>query len=147
MRRAALALLLAAACASAPRSHERTALTGCTSTAGTIVCNGYRFAQVLCVNAGRRTEPEAPAENGNTCRALGVRYFDDEEVVWLYRAHDFDPSHPEDQSAGPDLHYAYDVSISASEGKVRYQLRTIPLKGPSTKDYSYDLFAGLLGHD
>ena len=88
-------------------------------------------------------------EPRRSCRALGVRYLDDDEVVWLYRAGGFDPEHP----AVPypvtkaDMRFAYAVKVSASEGKLRFQRKWLGFGGLQTRKHEYDLFAGTLRDD
>jgi hypothetical protein len=156
MRRILLVLAVAA-CASRPHRRERTQLTGCMTGPEGVICDGYRFAQVLCINPSRRpraTDPP-PSPDGSddssskSCRALGVRYFDDDEVVWLYRARGFDPNHPERtyRDAKVDTRRAFAAQLSPDGMKLRYETHSFSWFGYRKHLHEYDLFSGTVRDD
>ncbi len=96
-----------------------------------IFCDGRLFAVV-----------ESYRRSG--CRALAVRYAG-EDPVWLYRAPNFDPDHPDDyvvrpSSMGQAFAQVFDIVISADGRTVRFKKPGV--LGPSA--YEYDIAAGVL---
>jgi len=148
-------LVLLAAC-STVQGHSRPRRAACAVEGEEIVCSGTPFAELVCINRVNRysdseTPPPAPATAARACRALGVHYYDDDTVVWLYRAPGFDPDRPDlpFREAKLDVRRAISVVVSPDGSKVRYRTGSLhPLHGePVYKAHEYDVFAGTLNDD
>src|SRR5205814_1684246 len=128
-----LLLLSLAACATVPQGHARRRPADCALDGEEIVCGGNLFAELVCINRiNRYAEPEVPptsvARAGTrACRALGVHYYDDDTLVWLYRAPGFDPERPDlpFREAKMDMRRALTVVVSADGSKIHYRTGTL----------------------
>jgi hypothetical protein len=148
-------LVLLAAC-STLQGHSRLRPVGCAVDGAEIVCAGNPFAELVCVNrVNRYADGEGPPLGADSasraCRALGIHYYDDDTVVWLYRAPGFDPDRPDlpFREAKTDVRRADGVRLTRDGSKVRYRTGSLhPLHGePVYKGHEYDVFAGTLNDD
>jgi len=148
-------LLLLPACATL-QAHPRPRLSDCAVEGQEIVCGGNRFAEVVCLNRVKRDEPDTPPmsttpDEPRACRALGIHYFDDDSVVWLYLAPGFDPDRPDlpFRESKQDLRRAISVVLSSDGSKLRYQTGSFnPMQGNAVyQGHEYDLFRGTLNDD
>ena len=148
-------LLLLAACAT-PQAHSRPRLSDCAVDGQEILCGGNRFAELVCLNRVRREDPDtppapSPPDGPRACRALGIHYYDDDTVVWLYRSPGFDPDRPDlpYRESDTDTRRAISVVLSRDGSKLRYRTGSLnPLHGGAVyQGHEYDLFQGTLNDD
>jgi hypothetical protein len=81
-----------------------------------VYCREQVVVEILC-------QPK-PASG---CRALGVRYLDNGEVVWLYLPKGYDPDHPEtfQPAQYKDMDSVYRVVLAANGGRLWFLTRTM----------------------
>jgi hypothetical protein len=90
---------------------------GCTSRGdGAIQCDGREVARVLC-----------SPRTARTCRALGIRYADDGEMIWLYKASGYDPSRPESYKPPSyvDIDFAIKVNLAVTGRYIWFATRSL----------------------
>ncbi len=116
----------------------------------------FRFAELLCLNRVKRADSDtpptpSPPDGLRACRALGIHYYDDDTVVWLYHAPGFDPDRPDlpYRESQTDTRRAISVVLSPDGSKLRYQTASHnPLHGGAVyRGHEYDLFRGTLNDD
>ena len=151
-----LSVLPLAACAASLQVHPRSRLSDCAVERQEVVCGGTRFAELVCINRVKRLERDvepvaAVTGEPRACRALGIHYFDDDTVVWLYLAPGFDPDRPDlpFRESKTDMRRAVSVALSTDGTKLRYRTGSLhPLHGGAVyQGHEYDLFQGTLNDD